>query len=154
MLLEKTPILFFSEDTILSNNFNLELAQQQYNQFSKSNVDIILSIGLINSIVVGKQNTFNKPTVVFGEMVKETMHYDTSKAKSGVPNLTYLFSSSSFSYDLKTLRELTAFNNVGIIIDHVFSDIIDIDSLIAPICNELGTSYKIIPFFENTDITF
>ena len=145
--------IIFSEDTILSNNFNLELAQQQYNQLSKSNVDIILSIGLINSIVVGKQNTFNKPTVVFGEMVKETMHYDTSKAKSGVPNLTYLFSSSSFSYDLKTLRELTAFNNVGIIIDHVFSDIIDIDSLIAPICNELGTSYKIIPFFENTDIT-
>ena len=37
-------------------------------------------------------------------------------------------------------------------IDHVFQTLL-IDSLIAPICNELGTSYKIIPFFENTDIT-
>ena len=37
--------IIFSEDTILSNNFNLELAQQQYNQLSNSDVDIILSIG-------------------------------------------------------------------------------------------------------------
>ena len=36
--------IIFSEDTILSNNFNQELALQQYNQLSKSNVDIILSI--------------------------------------------------------------------------------------------------------------
>ncbi len=142
----------FSENTTLSNNFNLQLAEQQYKQLTASNVDIILSVGLINSLVISKQDTFSKPTIVFGEMVKETLHYDTNKVSSGVPNLTYLFSSSSFGHDLKTLKELTEFNKVGVLIDHVFSDILDIESLIAPICEELGTSFKIIPFYDDTDI--
>jgi len=59
---------------VLENNFNGEIAEQNYQALINSDTDIILSFGLTNTIVLYQKKTYNKPTIVFGSINKDFIY--------------------------------------------------------------------------------
>ncbi|MGJ8736992.1 TolC family protein [Zobellia laminariae] len=149
----KDAIINFSEKNMLVNDFDFTKAKQQYNQLVANETDIILAFGIVNNELVIKQETHKKPTVLFGAINKDFNRIDLSKNKSDINNLTYLVEEESYKNDLKKLKELTNFKNVGIIIDKPFIDMLPIKATFDAISESIGTNYTLIPFESVSDIT-
>ncbi|MFT4684565.1 MAG: outer membrane protein [Psychroserpens sp.] len=142
----------FSENNILVNGYNLQKAEQNYNQLLSSS-DIILAFGLVNSVVINKQTSHLKPTILFGAVNNDFTNINISKKTSGIRNFTYLIKSESYVEDLKKLKELTGFKKVGIIIEQSFVDILPLKETFDAELKEVGADYKLIPFKNINDIT-
>ena len=136
----------FSTEQPLSNNFNANKSEENYNTLLQNETDIILSLGTINGIVLSKRDNFPKATISFSTMLKEEVNLDTNKLTSGIPNYTYLYDSGSFKNDLNILKETTDFNKVGVIINNKYSKLIPVNNLISKICNDLKSEYSIINY--------
>lgn len=149
----KDAIINFSEKNMLVNDFDFTKAKQQYNQLVANETDIILAFGIVNNELLIKQETHKKPTVLFGAINKDFNRIDLSKNKSDINNLTYLVEEESYKNDLKKLKELTNFKNVGIIIDKPFIDMLPIKATFDAISESIGTNYTLIPFESVSDIT-
>lgn len=146
-------IINFSEQNILINNYDLQKAEANYTTLLQNNTDIILAFGVMNSVVVGKQKTYPKPTILFGTINQDIASVDVTKKTSGINNFTYLIESESYKEDLQKLKELTNFKKVGIIIEQQLVDVLQLQKTFAPITNSLNVDYKIIPFSSLSDIT-
>lgn len=145
-------IINFSEQNILINNYDLQKAEANYNTLLQNNTDIILAFGVMNSVIVDKQKTYPKPTILFGAINQDIASVDVSKKTSGINNFTYLIESESYKEDLQKLKELTNFKKVGIVIEQQLVDVLQLQKTFAPILKELNASYKIIPFSTVSDI--
>ena len=55
----------------LENNFDETTARLNYQSLVKNDTDIILSFGLVNNMMLYKQNNFPKPTIVFGAINRD-----------------------------------------------------------------------------------
>lgn len=145
-------IINFSEQNILVNGYDIQKAREQYTKLLQGNVDIILAFGIINSVIVDKQQSYPKPTILFGAVNQDIADIDLSKKTSGIHNFTYLIESESYKDDLLKLKELTNFKKVGIIIERQLVDVLQLKKSFDPILKELDASYKIIPFSTVSDI--
>ena len=142
----------FSENTILVNGYDLQKAEQNYQQLLQ-NSDIILAFGVVNSVVVNKQTSHQKPTILFGAVNNDFNTIDLNKKTSGIRNFTYLVESESYVEDLKRLKELTGFKKVGIIIEEAFVNILPLKKTFDTELKKLDADYKLIPFKNINDIT-
>lgn len=145
--------IYFSKDNILFNNFNVENAQNNYNTLLNNNTDIILAFGVINNIVVTNQINYPKPTILFGAINQDVSRLDLSKKTSQIKNFTYLIEWESFLSDLKTIRELTNFQNVGIAIEKPITEVLPLQQVFNKLFQQIDASYTIIPFENINDIT-
>ena len=59
-------VLNFPESMVLVNNFDLDVAKQNYNTLLSRGADIILSFGITNNKVLTEQTSFPIPTILFG----------------------------------------------------------------------------------------
>ena len=109
--------VILNENAILVNDFNLDKAEQNYQQIIAGNSDIILAFGAINNVVVSKQNTHAKPTILFGSVPGDFAELDKTRSSSGIPNLAYLITSQSYLSDLETFSQLHDYKTVGIAIE-------------------------------------
>ncbi|CAM1344308.1 TolC family protein [Tenacibaculum amylolyticum] len=142
----------FPEKSLMVNNYNLQKAKQNYQTLLNNNTDIIIAFGVINSEVIEAQTTYTKPTILFGAVNRDFNNIDTSKATSGIPNFTYLINSQSYLDDLKKLKELTDFKNVGIVIEAPFEKILPLQETFDNELKQLNANYKLIPFKNISDI--
>ena len=142
----------FPDESRLVNDFNLDKAEENYRTLLNNETDIILAFGVVNNVVVSKQNNYPKPTILFGAVNRDMVNVDLKKSSSGIDNFTYFIESYSFSEDLTTFKELTNFKKVGIIAEKVFVDILPYKETFDKIAAELGIEYTLIPFENNSDI--
>jgi outer membrane protein len=146
-------IINFSEKNTLVNDFDIVKAKEQYRQLLINETDLILAFGIVNNELLTKQETHQKPTILFGAINKDFNRIDLSKNKSNTTNLTYLVEEESYKNDLEKLKALTNFKNVGIIIDKPFMDMLPIKATFDAISKSIGTNYTLIPFESVSDIT-
>lgn len=140
-------IMNFPSESYLKNNYSLELAKKNYNQLIQDNsIDIILAFGAVNNVVINKQKVFLKPTFLFGAVNIDLVDVDLSQKSSGIENFTYLIQTISFKEDLKKLKELTNFNNVGIVIEQKVAQILPLKETFDTQLAALESSYKLIPY--------
>lgn len=145
-------IIVFEEENVLVNDFNLELAAQNYQQLLSNDTDIILAFGAVNSVVLGNQATYPKPTILFGVVNKDLIDLEQDKTTSGIDNFTYLIQSASYQNDISKLKELTNFKNLGIAVEQQIVDILPFEEIFEQELQALAAGYKLIPFQGVDDI--
>lgn len=145
-------LITFPEESILFNNFDLQKAIENYNALINNNTDIILSLGSLNSVVVGQQEVHLKPTIVFGFINNEFFEIDSTKINSGIDNLIYLITPHSFPDDLKKLKDLTNFQTVGVVVEKSILEALLMTDFFDREVAKLDASYKIIPYKTIEDI--
>lgn len=142
----------FSEKNVLTNNFDIQLAEKNYQTLLTNETDIILAFGITNGRLLSKVSTHDKPTILFGAVNKDFINLDFTKRSSNLKNFTYLIESVSFVEDIKTFKELTEFKTLGIAIDRPMAEILPLESTLETIVKNLNVDYKIIPFDDADDI--
>lgn len=145
-------VLNFSEDNILVNGYDLQKAQANYNRLLANDTDIILAFGPINNQIINQTPVHQKPTILFGAVNQDLNGIDLSKKTSGIANLTYLIESESYKEDFITFKELTNFENLGIVIEAGLVDILPLKETFDREFEGLGADYKLIPFEKVDDI--
>ena len=140
-------IMNFPADTYLVSNFDLNRAQKNYEQLVNDEaIDIILAFGVMNNMIIKNQNNYPKPTFLFGALNLDLIDVDLTQQTSGIENFTYLIQTISFKEDLKKLKELTNFNNVGIVIEQKVADILPLKETFDTQLAALQSSYILIPY--------
>jgi len=142
----------FPPEYRLINNFDVDLARSNYQSLLNSEADIIIAIGSASNIVIQGQSEHLKPTILFGSVNTDMTSIDLEKQTSGIENFTYLMGVQSFSQDLKTLKELSDFTNVGVAIERGIAQVLPLDNTIATILEGTGANYGIVPFDNLQDI--
>ncbi|MEO1262917.1 MAG: TolC family protein [Bacteroidota bacterium] len=148
---EDANILFPPENTLV-NDFDLQKAEQNYNQLLSNNTDIILAFGVVNNIIVNDQSEYPKPTILFGAVNRDIVEVDLEKATSGIHNFTYLIESESYQNDLQVLKELTNFTKVGIVVEQEIANILPFEETFDKELANLEAEYKLIPYQTVDDI--
>ncbi|MEM8507878.1 MAG: TolC family protein [Bacteroidota bacterium] len=144
----------FPEESLLFSDFSLETAQRNYDQLiTDDTVDLIIAFGAINNQIVSKQTVHPKPTILFGAVNRDYNYIDLDKTSSGIENFTYLIASESFQEDLKTFKELTDFQNLGVAMEASLIEILPVSETFDKIAEELEINYKLLPFTTISDIT-
>lgn len=142
----------FNNNNVLINNYNLQKATANYNALITQNVDIILVTGVINKQVIDAQNTYVKPIILFGVYDKDKFKFENGQLTSNIPNFTPILIYQKPEEDLKTLKQLTDFKKVGIVVEKHVLENISLNKLYDSIVEELGVSYTFIPFDNVQDI--
>ncbi|SNY99973.1 TolC family protein [Flagellimonas pacifica] len=145
--------IFFPKENILVNNFDLTKAKQNYDKLITNDTDIILAFGIVNNQIISPVKTHKKPTILFGAVNRDLHKLDFTNTTSGIENFTYLVESESYEEDLKKFKELTNFENVGIVIDAPFLEVLPLKETFDREIGALGSEYKLIPFTTVQDIT-
>ncbi|MEM9362983.1 MAG: TolC family protein [Bacteroidota bacterium] len=144
--------IVFPDSGLLVNNFDLESARSNYNQFVNGDIDIILAFGVINNEIISPLTVHQKPTILFGAVNRDVQKLDLSKTTSGVENFTYLIESESYQDDLNRFKELSDFKNLAIAIDAPIAKILPLKKVLDAELASLDASYRLIPFESVNDI--
>ncbi|MGI9547859.1 MAG: hypothetical protein ACR2MM_11505, partial [Flavobacteriaceae bacterium] len=145
-------IIQFSVEDILSSDLNIEKARTNYSQMLNSDVDIILAFGLVNNFVMIGQDSFPKPTILFGAVNNDFLNIDKDSQTSGIENFTYLITSRSYLNDLATFHELTSFKKLAIVIQKPFMEVYPYKDLFDEEFEKYDAEYKLISFETYEDI--
>lgn len=143
----------FPSQSLLYNEYNLQRAEANYQTLLNNNTDIILAFGVVNSVVVNKQLSYRKPTILFGAVNTDVVDIDLKQERSGIRNFTYLVQNESFEQDLTTLQNLIKFKKVGVAVDSHLAEMLPLNKAMTKVGNKLGFNYKIISFNKASDIT-
>ena len=142
----------FPDKNILVNRLNLQTTRKNYAALIEGSADIILAFGLLSNEVIGKMTTFKKPTILFGAVNKDLLEFNFDKEVSGIENFTYLVSSQSYKEDLKTLKQLTDFKNLAILVDAGIENVLPLKATFDKEITALDADYKLVPFTSVEDI--
>lgn len=147
-------IMNFPSNSNLTNNYDIEQANKNYQQLvNDDEIDIILAFGAVNNLIIKNQTSYSKPTFLFGAVNIDLVNVDLTKSTSGIENYTYLIQTVSFKEDLRKLKELTNFNNVGVLIEKKIAEILPIRQTFTRNLEEINASYKLISYENVEDIT-
>ncbi|MBW1296215.1 TolC family protein, partial [Aquimarina litoralis] len=146
-------VINFPEKNRLTNKYNLQTAEQNYQTLLGNETDIILAFGVVNNKVLSNRSNYPKPTILFGAVNKDFNGIDLTKKTSGIENFTYLIESESFLDDFKIFKELTGFETLGIVIEKPLVDLLPLDKTFDNLFKQLEADYKLIPFDSVNDIT-
>jgi outer membrane protein len=144
--------IYFPPESTLFSDFDLQKAAQNYQQLLDNNTDIILAFGPLNNIVVSRQSSYPKPTILFGAVTRDLVNVDLEKNTSGIENFTYLIESQSYIDDLRTFKELTDFSKVGILVEEAIVDILPFAETFDQIFAEMDAEYTMISYKTVGDI--
>ncbi len=133
----------------IENNYSLETAKANYNALVSSNVDIILSFGVLDNIAIYQEKNYAKPTIVFGSLNSDFINLSPEQKTSQVNNITYIITPLSYKKDLDAFKTLYDYKNVGIIIDDYVIDALPLKSVLDPYFAKAGKQYTLIPLSEN-----
>jgi len=111
---QSTTVVF---NPVLHNNYDTATARLNYQKVLADNTDIIIAFGVVNTILLYKEKSYPKPIIVFGAINSDFIDLPKDQKTSGVNNITYLFTPSSYAEDLAAFEALSPYKNIGIIID-------------------------------------
>ena len=134
------------------NNYDLVVAKNNYQQLLKTNVDIILSFGVVNHIMLEQAASYNKPVLIVGTVNTDFGELKNRKITSGISNLTYLIAPISYEEDLDTFIDLYPFQNVGIVVDEYLLEALPVKSFFDNYFAKKQQKYTLIPVKSSADI--
>lgn len=98
------------------SNYDAEVARRHYRDLVRDEgIDLILGFGAAIHTVLLEQESFPKPTILFGALNSDIAGLPTSDETSGIPNFTYLLTAASYARDLDTLYSLRPFRRLGVL---------------------------------------
>ena len=142
----------FPENNILSNGFDLETAEAQYQTLVNNETDIILAFGIVNNEIISRQPSFPKPTILFGAVNLDLIELEETQDTSGVDNFTYLITSQSYRHDLESFKVLYDFQHVGVLVDASLDGILSIEGVLDDIFEDLGADYTFVLYQTPADL--
>ena len=156
--LEKEIIAVVGEDAIISfsksdrlvNNFNENKAQDNYNNYINSNIDIIIAFGIVNNAILYRRQQYPKPTIIFGSLSKELLEGITLKAN--IKNYIPIITTQSYREDLQYLVQLAKPKRVGVVLEEGYLQNSPVDSIFRSIGSDLEFEPKLISFVNLQDI--
>lgn len=145
-------IINFKDENVRVNYYDLEKAKKQYQELVAGDTDIIIALGPINGQIIYHQDSYAKPTILFGSINTDLFDFDLPNESSGTHNFTYFIESKSFKTDITTFKELTGFKKVGVAVVAPLAKFLGPGSKFSTQMSELAIDYKLIPFNEVSDI--
>lgn len=133
----------------LANNYSLETAKNNYKSLINSNVDIILSFGVLDNIAIYQQKTYAKPTIVFGSVNSDFINLSPEQKTSKINNITYIITPLSYKKDLDAFKALYDYKSVGIIVDDYVINALPLKTVLDPYFTKEGKRYKLIPLSKS-----
>lgn len=145
-------VITFKKENIRVNHYDVEKAKKQYQELVAGGADVILAFGPINGQFIYKQDSYPKPTILFGSMNTDLFDFDIQKKTSETHNFTYFIESKSFKTDITAFKELTDFKKVGVAVVAPFAKLLGSESNFNKQMSDLDIDYKLIPFNGVSDI--
>lgn len=142
----------FPEKWILSNNNDRKKAEENLKLLNAQGPEMILAFGAINSVVVTKQQSFPKPTLLFGAVPADFISITARRESSGINNFVYLITSHSLREDLNAFRDLYAFKDLGIAVNKTITDNLGVEEYLANVFSDSAIQHTLIPFSDVSDI--
>ena len=134
---------------VLYHNYDTAIARVNYQKTLDNNTDIIIAFGLVNTVLLYKEKSYPKPTIVFGAINSDFIDIPKNQKTSGVDNITYLFTPSSYAEDLATFESLSPYQNVGIIMDDFIIESLPVRPFFDTYFKEKSSTYELIALDEN-----
>ncbi len=138
---------------VLENKFNTETAKLNYQTLLDSDTDIILAFGVINTIIIDKEEKYPKPVILFGSANSDFYDFPEDQKTSGVHNITYLIAPFSYTDDLDVFKSLFNYKKIGIVIDDFIPEILPVKKLFDDYFSKNGGSYKLISLQKDGNIS-
>ncbi|MEM8887714.1 MAG: TolC family protein [Bacteroidota bacterium] len=142
----------FPEKWILSNNNDLGQAGKNLEILNGEGPDMILAFGAINSVVITRQESFPKPTLLFGAVPADFISIEERRENSGINNFVYLVTSHSLREDLDSFRDLYDFKDLGIAVNRTITENLEVENYLQNIFSDSSLQYTLIPFSDVSDI--
>ena len=137
---------------VLYNNQSLAIAKENYNNLLRKQTEIIISFGVINTIMLHREKAYSTPTIVVGAINNDFVDIPEDKLTSGVNNLTYLITPFSYKEDLDTFQSISKFKKMGVVIDDYLLDLLPIENLFDEYFANNDQEYKLITLSEQSNI--
>jgi outer membrane protein TolC len=144
--------LNFPESMVLMNDFDLGVAEQNYNTLLIGGADIIISFGVTNNRALAKQTSFPKPTILFGAASREILDSLEDDLVTNIENFTAIITPQSYRNDLRTLNEIANSKNIGVLIEEGFMKNEPLAITFNAIAKELNIDITLIPFSGYSDM--
>ena len=146
----KGTVVVFKE--VLYNNHKLSNAEKNYNTLLNSETDIVLAFGIVNTIMLSKQDKFPKSTIIVGAVNNDFVDIPEDKKTSGINNLTYLVTPFSYKEDLDAFYSIYNFKKPGVIVDDYLLNLLPIKNQFDQYFSGKDAEYILIPINSSTDI--
>ena len=107
----------------VNGNWSVAKIAQALNQLQHDKeVDFVLALGFVSSLVAARSEELYKPT--FAPLVLDSNQVDLPRQgnASGVRNLNYLTQEVRFAEDIKAFREIFDFEHLGLLVDKTIHD--------------------------------
>ena len=138
---------------VLDNDFTIEKAKANYQQLLNSDSDIILAFGVINNLIIDKEEQYPKPVILFGSANSDFYEFPENQKTSGINNITYLIAPFSYTADLDTFKTLYNYKKVGIIIDDFVPGVLPVKALFDGYFAKNEATYKLIALPKEGKVT-
>ncbi|MCH2189643.1 MAG: TolC family protein [Gammaproteobacteria bacterium] len=136
----------FNQKYQLVNDFDANTAKSQYETLVKSDVDIILAFGPTNNKLITSQESFPKPTILFGVVNSDLIDTADNRQTSGVENFSYIVTPISYQNDLETFKQIFPAKKIGVIAVHGTFDNPRSRASLDKTFEELDASYELISY--------
>ncbi|MBX2821373.1 MAG: TolC family protein [Rhodothermaceae bacterium] len=145
-------IIEFPTSSMLVNNLDEAQAERNYQALLENDTDIILAFGPLNSKIISAQESFEKPTILFGAINLDLIAIAESEQTSGIDNFNYLVTSGSYTEDLETFQSIYSYDYVGILVAGGLETVLDLESVFSRVASEVGIAYTLIPYTDPSSI--
>jgi len=113
----ETATISFRE--ILLNDFDIDMALANYESLISSDVDIILSFGLVNNMALYNLGAYPKPTLALGVANSDLITMPEGQNSTNVDNINFVIAPISYSKDLDAFYGLFDYRSIGIVMDEL-----------------------------------
>ncbi|WP_223034013.1 TolC family protein [Hanstruepera marina] len=146
---EDATVVFPSNSRYV-NNFNPNLAKEQYNTLV-SEVDIVIAYGATTNKVLTEREAYPIPTILFGTVNKDFI--ETTRAqKINVENFTSIVTPLSYEEDLRIFKELVGCKSVGVLMERGAIQYSPVSEILAKLSSDLELELTLLPFDTAQDV--
>ena len=136
---------------VLYNNSDIELARKNYNSLL-DNSDIIISFGVVNTVMLYKEKTYTKPTIIVGAINSDIVNIPKDQITSTINNLTYLITPFSYKDDLDAFTTVLPYRKIGVVIDDYVLGLLPVKNQFDNYFSGKTSTYKFIVLDESKNI--
>ena len=141
----------FSSRNQYETKFNYQNAKKSYSKLV-SDVDIIISFGVYNSVLINEQSVHPVPTLVVDAFTSKVSGINPDKKTSNKHNLTYIVFSNSFEKDFEQYKKIVDFKNVGIVVEKPLLEVLNFEKIFKESLKGFDSDFKIISYNTANDI--
>jgi outer membrane protein TolC len=143
-----TKVIF---NDVLYNNYDEQLAKENYTELM-ANSDIIIAFGVVNTLMIYKEKTYSKPTIIVGSINNDFVKIPEDQKTSEINNLTYLITPFSYKDDLDAVATMFAYKTIGVVVDDYLLDLLPIKAEFDAYFTGKSSTYKFITLHESNNL--